>query len=72
MIFLTTTSFSYNGRVYIALALKANMKAPRYQNMEPIFYDIVVLYYIVYGHTCETPLYNNIRYIHVVMCVNAM
>ena len=32
----------------------------------------VVLYYIVYGHTCETPLYNNIRYIHVVMCVNAM
>ena len=32
----------------------------------------VVLYYIVYGHMCETPLYNNIRYIHVVMCVNAM
>ena len=33
---------------------------------------VVVLYYIVYGHTCEIPLYNNIRYINVVVCVNAM
>ena len=32
----------------------------------------VVLYYIVNGHTCDTPLYNNVRCIRVVMCVNAM
>ena len=40
----TTTYLSYNGRVYIAPALKANMKAPIYQNTEPVFYDMALVY----------------------------
>ena len=31
---------SINGRVYRALALKANMKAPIYRIAESIFYDM--------------------------------
>ena len=33
---------------------------------------IVVLYYIVYGSHVRNSLYNNVHYIRVVMCVNAM
>ena len=38
------------------------------------YYELtaVVLYYIVYGSHVRNSLYNNVRYIRVVMCVNAM